>query len=351
VREQQHATGRVITLSSARCRAGRREEEYGRGVVLRSRLVLDAYELARHAAQTDVPVLVRGETGTGKEHLAATVHRLSPRRHALLCAVNCGAIPEDNLVASVLFGHERGAFTGADRRAEGLFEQAIGGVVFLDEVAELSRSAQAALLRVLETKKIRRLGGTCDVPVDVRIVAATHCDLDGMAEEGSFRRDLLYRLNAVTLELPPLRDRLDELEPLVELFLTRAREQWGLSVRGVAEAAMDGLRAYGWPGNIRQLRNVVERGALAARSPFIERSDLPRIIRDGTEPPSRSPPPRENGGGLTERLAEYEARLLADTLRRTNGNRAEAAKVLKVPLRTFYRRIRALGLSDGDSDE
>lgn len=318
------------------------------GPILEDERVQAAYALARRAAQTEMPVLILGETGTGKEHLARTVHAASTRLHGPFKAVNCGAIAE-SLVESQLFGHERGAFTGADRQTKGIFEQATGGVVFLDEVAELPLSAQAALLRVLETKTLCRVGGSREVAVDVRIVAATHCDLAKMVEDKTFRRDLFFRLNTVTLELPPLRERPGELEPLVELFLGEARQEWGLEVSSVDAAALELLRAYDWPGNIRQLRHAVEHAALAAGASLIRKEHLPGLILDarGARENTRELPDAntEEEPGLSDQLLAYEAQLVAVALRRAGGNRAAAAKILRVPLRTLYRRLKELKLT------
>ena len=309
-----------------------------RGHVLEDPAMVELYELAARCARVDVPVLVLGETGTGKEHLAHTLHRLSARAERPLRAINCGAIPA-TLTERTLFGHERGAFTGADRRAPGVFQEAHGGVVFLDEVGELSAGAQTSLLRVLETGQVRRVGSSVEERVDVRVVAATHCDLAAMVERGTFRRDLYYRLNTLTLEVPPLRRRLGDLPALVESFIDAARQQWGVDVAGVDPAVLQRLGDYEWPGNIRQLRNVIERACLTAEGGVLREVKLP------------DPKPQEvsgrrphagalDQGALKERIKSYEAEIIAGALERSGGNRKSAAQSLGLPLRTFFRKLK-----------
>jgi two-component system, NtrC family, response regulator AtoC len=328
-------------------------------VVLRNQRVLEIYALARRAARTDMPVLITGETGTGKEHLARTLHVHSARSAGPWRAVNCGAIPA-SLVESVLFGHERGAFTGADKRTPGLFEEAERGTLFLDEVAELPPAAQTALLRVLESKTYQRVGGNQQLRADVRIVAATHCDLERAVVEGAFREDLLYRINTAALELPPLRERRDEIDALAQRFLADCVRQWGVQIEAIEPDALERLRGYEWPGNIRQLRNVIERATLVAPLRVLRVQDLPAYVRDENGPirqrsapaPSASraassEPPLVPDGGLKPALRAYEAELIEQALRCTGGNRTAAAKLLRVPIRTLFRRLSELGISEG----
>ena len=228
----------------------------GAGVVVGERM-RPVWDMVDRVASSNLPVLVLGETGAGKEVVTRALHERSARKDGPRRSVNCAAIPP-TLVESVLFGHEKGAFTGADRATKGLFEQAHGGTLLLDEVGELPPPAQAALLRVLETKTLVRVGGDRDVLVDVRVVAATHRDLERMCQAGAFRWDLYYRLHGVTIELPPLRERADEIPRLVEVFLREACRDNGRAVRGFDPAALAALVAWGWPGNVRELRNVVE---------------------------------------------------------------------------------------------
>jgi DNA-binding NtrC family response regulator len=324
-------------------------------VVLHNERVLAVYALARRVARTDMPVLITGETGTGKEHLARTIHFESPRSTGPWRAVNCGAIPA-SLVESVLFGHERGAFTGADKRTPGLFEAAEGGTLFLDEVAELPPAAQTALLRVLESKTYQRVGGNQQLRADVRIVAATHCDLERAVSEGAFREDLLYRINTAALELPPLRERRDEIDVLAQRFLADCVRQWGLPVEAIEPDAMEHLRGYEWPGNIRQLRNAIERATLVAPLTALRLQDLPAYVRERSDEalaPSTTRASNEEPGlvpddGLKPALRAYEARLIERALRCTGGNRTAAAKLLRVPIRTLFRRLSELGVSEDD---
>jgi transcriptional regulator with PAS, ATPase and Fis domain len=285
-----------------------------------------------------------GETGTGKEHVARTVHRESERRDKPFIAVNCAAIAP-SLLEATLFGHERGAFTGAVARTAGVFERADGGVLFLDEVGDLSSSAQVALLRAIETQKICRIGSSSEIEVDVQIVAATHCDLEAMIEEETFRRDLYFRLNGIQLELPPLRERGDEIEPLVELFLAGARREWGVRARELTQEALDCLRRCAWPGNVRQLRYAIERAALLGGGEVIAAADLPSYVTTQlvATPATAAPEAAPVQLALKQELRRYERALIDEALRRAGGNRLAAAKLLRIPLRTLFRKLRASG--------
>ena len=303
----------------------------------------------QRVAKSAISVLVHGETGTGKEVIARAIHEGGPRKKHPLRTINCAAIP-GMLIESVLFGHEQGAFTGADKQAKGIFEQADGGTVFLDEIGELAASAQAALLRVLETKKLTRVGGDREIAVDVRVIAATHRDLDAMVEAGRFRQDLLYRLNTMTVRLPPLRERVDEIRPLAEAFLDDARRHVGSAVRAIDPAAMAALEGYAWPGNVRELRNVIERAVALAEGPAIALAELTEKVRGGgrTEAAPEVAEPGEMGavgeGGYKEHVRRYEARLILQALHKHNGNQTEAAKTLGLPLRTLVHKIREYGI-------
>ncbi len=311
----------------------------------RMRAVLD--EVARVAPST-LPVLVHGETGTGKELIARAIHDQSPRRGAPMRSINCGAIPS-SLVEGMLFGHERGAFTSADKQQKGLFEQAHGGTVFLDELGELSMTAQAALLRVLETKKLMRIGGDREIEVDVRVVAATHRDLEAMCDAGAFRRDLVYRLNAVVLDLPPLRERAVEIEPLVAALLAEANTSSGRAVRGLSPEALELVRRYPWPGNVRELKNAIERAVVIARGDLVTEADLPARVRESApRTPSTAPEDARELGDFKERVKQQtqklETEMIVEALRRTHGNQTEAAKLLNMPVRTFTHKMRELGI-------
>ena len=320
--------------------------------VIASAVMRELYEDASRLARATMTVLIHGETGAGKEAVAQAVHDLGPRRDRPLVYVNCAAIPEQ-LVEGTLFGHERGAFTGADQRQKGLFEAADGGTVMLDEIGDLPQAAQAVLLRVLETKRVRRVGATEEVPVDVRILAATHCDLEAMVAQGTFREDLLFRLNAMTLVVPPLRERREEIAPLCERFLEDAiREASDTPVRSIAREALDLLEQYGWPGNVRELRHVIERAVVIARTDQITVLDLPPRIR-GTAAvptaaapaaapvaPSLAPPPSD--GDYRSKIQHFERQLIIDALRKCGGKQKDAAELLGLPLRTLAHKLSTL---------
>jgi DNA-binding NtrC family response regulator len=320
-------------------------------IVAQNQRMLHAFDLARRAARSDLPVLVLGETGTGKEVLARTIHAASPRAMRPFHAFNCGALPP-SLMQSVLFGHEKGAFTGAAQSHAGVFEQADGGTLFLDEVGELSAEAQVALLRVLEAKVVTRLGATMERKVDVRVLAATHRDLPALCIEGRFREDLMHRLNAVTLVLPPLRERSDEIPVFSERFL-RGSHLPADCARSIAPAALDALCAYRWPGNIRQLKNVIERAAVLALGDVIELDDLPEELRVQTaskqaaetrDPPKAKPTKPSPHLPFNQRMQEYEAELIRHALAESEGNRTRAAQRLRMPLRTLMKRLRTYGI-------
>ncbi len=351
-------------------------------VVLNSKM-RDTYQMVSEVASYNAPVLVLGETGTGKEHVAHALHAMGNRRNKPFKVINCGGMPP-GLVESTLFGHEKGAFTGAHGRAPGLFEQANGGVLFFDEVGELSLEAQASMLRVVETQRITRIGSSKEIAVDVRIVGATHCNIEAMAQAGTFRRDLMYRLNTITIELPPLRERRDEIAPLAELFAKRAFESCSRSSPEIAPAVIEALERYDWPGNIRQLRNVLERCPLLCDQNRIEPNHLPHFLRSpkavvpSPEPPACSqsqgsahfgtdacaPAPgaaAEAASGAadptmswSDQLRQLEIDLICQALQRTGGNQSAAARLLRMPRRTLTHKLTAFGLRDAtrlsDSD-
>jgi two-component system response regulator AtoC len=346
------------SLSSPAATPAFRPEASG-GLVVRSRSMQTVQQLVQRVAVTDMPVLVVGETGVGKELVALAIHGASPRKERPFRTVNCGAIPE-GLLTSVLFGHEKGAFTGAVQTNKGLFEEADGGTLFLDEIGELSPATQAALLRVLETHRITRVGSQRERPLDTRVIAATHRDLEAMAEAGTFRTDLLFRLNAFVLNVPALRERQEEIEPLVDHFMQLASTKFGAPRKQIAQAALDALRAYHWPGNVRELRNVVERAMVMSDGPAILLSDLPERLRGdagaGAELERLSELPDANlltlppGDQETyrDRVREYEVQLLTAGLRVTNGNQTRAAELLKLPLRTLVHKMKLYGIRRPD---
>lgn len=312
------------------------------------------WDMIDRVAPSVLPVLVQGETGTGKEVVARALHARSNRKEGPLRSVNCAAIPP-NLVESVLFGHEKGAFTGAERTSKGLFEQASGGTLLLDEVGELPAGAQAALLRVLETKQLVRVGGERELAVDVRVVAATHRDLEKMCAENAFRWDLFYRLHGVTIALPALRERTEEIRPLAESFLRDACRDNARAVRAIDDVAMTALHQWHWPGNVRELKNVIERAVVIARGDVVTIDDLPERLRPPAPAAGQSPGPAAAAGPVLspdldykERLRlemqRYETTLIADALARTNGNVTAAAQALKIPVRTLTHKMQALGI-------
>ncbi|APR76178.1 Response regulator of zinc sigma-54-dependent two-component system [Minicystis rosea] len=314
------------------------------------RTVLDT--VTRFARAT-LPVLIHGETGTGKEVVAHAIHAASPRRHKRMIVVNCGAIP-DQLVESTLFGHFRGAFTGAVQDQKGIFEAADGSTVFLDEIGELSLSAQAALLRVLDTSRITRVGSTRETEVDVRVVAATHRDLEAMCEKGTFRSDLYFRLGGLTLTVPPLRERRDDIPPLIHRFLHEANQATGADVRGLSPSALALLQGYSWPGNVRELRNAIHRAVAIAQGETLSDDDLPdRVCRSGHRAETSAPEkpssaavgrPALMPAGLKMTMKQTEIQLILGALEAASGNQTAAAKLLKIPIRTLAHKIKTLGI-------
>jgi DNA-binding NtrC family response regulator len=324
-------------------------------LVRRSPSMLELAHMIERLAPRRISVLVLGETGTGKELVARELHEKSERKDGPLQIVNCGAIPEQ-LTASVLFGHVRGAFTGAMRDQEGVFAQADGGTIFLDEVGELSAEAQTMLLRVLDTQRICPIGGKREQTVNVRVIAATHRNLAAMAEQGAFRLDLYHRLNSVVLRIPPLRDRRQEIVPLAQHFLERFQPS-GPSF-SLSDEVCTRLMAYSWPGNVRELRNVIERAVALCESAVIREEDLPHHLVLGDHPPPMAaepappppsaeepePAPVDGSLGLRRALREQEIKIIEAALQSTDGNQRRAADLLQIPLRTFERKLRILGI-------
>ncbi len=326
-------------------------------IVVASARMREVFETIARVSSSSLPVLILGETGSGKEVVARAIHAGSPRKKGPLRCINCAAIPA-TLLEGMLFGHEKGAFTGADRATKGIFEQASGGTVLLDEIGELAPAAQAALLRVLETKRVTRLGADRETDVDVRVLAATHRDLHAMAEAGTFRWDLLYRLDAMTLSLPPLRERREDILPLAELFLREANRENGRAVSDIDAAARRLLGAYRWPGNVRELRNVVDRAVVITRGETITVDDLPERVRasvphagEGASevpPTANSAPPDDPLLDYKERvrvrMQAYETDLILEALERHHGNQTEAARALQMPVRTLTHKIQQYGI-------
>ena len=291
---------------------------------------------ARRFAHSKVAVLIEGESGTGKELVARLIHDGSPRSKKPFVRVNCAALSEQ-LVESELFGHERGAFTGADQLRIGRFERADGGTLLLDEIGEMPIHLQAKLLRALEEEEIERVGGTRTVSVDVRVVATTNRDLDSECLKQNFRSDLLYRLGGVRLHLPPLRQRREEIPSLVEHFIARFGPENPSPVTSATPRTVELLRAYSWPGNVRQLRNAIHRACLLARGPRLEPDDLP---------PLSEPTPRAAEEPRT--LEEIERRVILETLREFGGNKTAAAQRLGVTARTLLNKLKKYGKAAGN---
>jgi len=316
------------------------EVEGFEGVVGTSAAMREVMELAMRVAPFPSTVLLTGESGSGKEAVARAVHRASPRRDRGFVAVNCGAIPE-NLLESELFGHEKGAFTGADRAREGVFEEADGGTLFLDEIGELSLPLQVKLLRVLQERVIRRVGGSGERPVDVRVLAATARDLVEQVKAGKFRDDLYYRINVVQVHIPPLRTRPEDIPLLAEHFLRRHAERLQVPTPGLPRALLPVLAAYSWPGNVRELENVLER-ALILSGGEIGVEHLPPHVRSGKQLFEL----RDDEGDLSvkRRLPALEKTLIARALERCNGNRTRAAELLDLSVRALSYKIHDYGL-------
>jgi two-component system response regulator HydG len=285
--------------------------------------------LVERAAPSTVPVFISGESGTGKEVTAQKIHSLSERRHGPYVPINCAAIP-DNLIESELFGHEKGAFTGADHRHEGCFERARGGTLLLDEITEMRTDTQAKLLRVIQERKLTRVGGTREVPTDVRILAASNRDLDAAVRERRLRQDLYYRLNVLPIHLPPLRERLEDVPLLVSDFIQRANRDNHKQVEGIEEDCLEALSRYHWPGNIRELLNVIERAVIVTQSSLLSTRDFPPQIA------------RSVGQDLnfTVRvgcsLRDVQREFVSRTIAYADGNKVRAAEILGVPRRTLY---------------
>ncbi|MBT1074802.1 sigma-54-dependent transcriptional regulator [Geobacter grbiciae] len=310
----------------------------------------EVFRIVTKIAPTASTVLIYGESGTGKELVAKAIHDGSPRKEKPFFAINCAAIPE-SLMESELFGHEKGAFTGASSRELGIFEAADGGTVFLDEIGEMSVAMQAKLLRAIQSKEIRRVGGKVNIPVDVRIVSATNRDLEAEIKRGGFREDLFYRLNVIRITLPPLRERGSDVAALADFFVKKCSAQTGITVRGIAKPALKLIMDYSWPGNVRQLESVIERGALMAESDLIQPEDLPAEITEGLSRagwlPFELPP-----DGI--QFDELERNLIIKAMERADWVIAKAAPLLGMSYKTLQYRLekfeigRDRGTGNGD---
>jgi DNA-binding NtrC family response regulator len=306
-------------------------------IVGQSTAIREVFACLRQVADTDLPILIQGESGTGKELVARAIHNLSSRRDGPFLATNVGALPE-TLIESEVFGYEKGAFSGSVREKPGWFEMAQGGTLFLDEVGEMAPKTQVDLLRVLEQREVRRLGGRTLIPLDVRLVAATHRDVDELLAEGKLREDLYYRLNVVPLRIPPLRERRDDIPSLVQHFLERACARQGREPKQVARAALRILCEYSWPGNVRQLRNCIDRMVALVEGPVIHAEDLPREM---TSTPGARP-----GGvlNLDAAVQEAEKATILAALAQCDNHRERAAQLLGVSPRTLRYKLNRYSL-------
>ncbi len=356
----EHAVGDIQRMSKP-VEIGEVYEEQDT-IVGQSRPMREIYkQLGRISAQP-VTVLIRGETGTGKELIARAIYQHGHRAHKPFVAVNCAAIPE-NLLESELFGHEKGSFTGADKTRIGRFEQAHGGTLFLDEIGDFDLQLQAKMLRVLQEKVIQRVGGREDIPVDVRIIAATHRNLEKMVAEDQYREDLFYRLNVVSITLPPLRKRREDIPFLIDYFLKRFGREYGFDAPSISPRAVDFLQSQEWPGNIRQLQNVIRKALLASRGYTIGWQDCRNILFD-------SEAGREVSTGLEQLVGEtltrvingeletalpdltkrFEREVYGQAIRRSEGNQAKAARWLGVSRLTLREKLKQYGFYPGKSE-
>ncbi len=324
--------------------------ERGRSLLGNSEAVRRILDLCKRIAATRTTVLITGESGTGKERIARAIHDAGDRRDRPFLVINCGAIPE-TLIEAELFGHERGAFTGAVASRLGLFREAEGGTLLLDEIGDLAPSVQVKLLRVLQERKVRGIGATGEVAVDVRVLAATNRNVDEDVRIGKLRQDLYYRLNVIRIEVPPLRDRLEDVRPLADHFLQQCAAEQGKDIRGFSADTLRALEGYAFPGNVRELENIVERAVALAQGPVIGLGDLPPELAGATAQPLPALVGlSEEGCNLDDVLGEVERRLILQALERTGGVRTQASKLLNVTLRSLRYRLQKHGLGDSESD-
>ncbi|HYF51170.1 MAG TPA: sigma-54 dependent transcriptional regulator [Planctomycetota bacterium] len=355
----ERAVSRRAALRDARSQREALKQRPGAlsGLIGSSAALKQLCDEIRQVAPTPTPVLIEGPSGSGKELVARALHDASRRAGQPFVAVNCGAIAE-NLLESELFGHEKGAFTGADSTRVGLFEEANGGTLFLDEIGLMSSACQGKLLRTLETGNVRRVGASREFKVDVRVVAATNEPLSGLVQHKRFREDLFYRLNVVTLRVPPLSDRREDIASLSYHFALRFAQASGKAFEAFTPEALDALQAYSFPGNVRELRNIVERAVVFSRGPVISAHDLPETIRPRNDKPQDEISAdarlahlltelmRQEADGLDEQLEQIERALILQALKNTDGNRSEAARRLKIQRTTLLQKMERLGLAN-----
>ena len=312
------------------------------GIITRSPRMEDLLRQARLVADSDASVLIYGDSGTGKELLARAIHRASPRRDKAFVAVNCGAIPEP-LLESELFGHARGAFSGAVQAHKGLFQAADGGTIFLDEIGDMPLALQVKLLRVLQERKIRRVGGTEEMAVDVRVIAATNRDLTSMVAENQFREDLYYRIRVIPIHIPPLRHRRDDIPILASHFLSRLNGVMGKNIRGLSDEALKKLEVYDWPGNIRELENAMERAYILETSGELSAQHLPDAVSAVSQFFKAGAIP-EDGMDLEAYVSNLQKSYLEEALNRTGGVQVKAAELLRMSYRSFRHYMQKYGI-------
>ncbi|MBI3799088.1 MAG: sigma-54-dependent Fis family transcriptional regulator [Deltaproteobacteria bacterium] len=324
----------------------REEVEKGWGEFIgRSAAMQQQYEFIRHVANSSTSVLILGESGTGKELAARAIHRASPRREALFVPINCAAIPPD-LLESELFGHSKGAFTGAFKERVGKFEMADGGTIFLDEVTEMRPPLQAKLLRVLQEKEVERLGSNRSISIDIRVIAASNQDVRRALQQGTLREDLFYRLNVFTITMPPLRDRVEDVPLLADYFIEKYAVKLGRGRPTISTAALTHLQSYAWPGNVRELENVIERALVLGQGEQIDTRHLPPEIVSAAEPlASLAAPAPAQRLALIPAVEHLEKMLLSQALQQVAGNKAKAARLLDISERTLWYKIKKYGLS------
>ena len=332
VRERQ----RLVT-ENRELRLALRERHRVDGIVGESGRMQEVLSLVHRVAGSDATVLIQGESGTGKELIAKAIHHASPRAAGPLVTVNCAALPE-SLLEAELFGHEKGAFTGATITRQGRFEVAHGGTLFLDEIGDLPLHLQVKLLRVLQEREFERVGSSRAIPVDVRLIAATHRDLAALVKAGAFRDDLYYRINVVTIVVPPLRDRREDLPPLIDHFVRKCAEANRKRIVGVTREARDLLLRYDYPGNVRELENVIERAVVLTRDDVIGPADLPLTLQD---PPTET----AEAAGLTAAVEGLERRMIHAALARASGVQTRAAESLGISERVLRYKLRKYGLA------
>ncbi len=312
-----------------------------REIIGKSTAMTDLLTTIARVAPSEATLLITGESGTGKELIAAATHYNSPRRDKPFVKINCAAITE-TLFESELFGHEKGSFTGADKRKDGHFVLADGGSIFLDEISEMPLPMQVKLLRVLQERELTRVGGEAVIKVDVRIITATNRSLPDLIKEGAFREDLYYRLNVIEVDMPPLRERREDIPLLAEHFRVFFAGQNRKELKGFTPGSMDHLIRYGWPGNVRELRNAVERGVVMATGEYLDLDDLPALATDGISPGDAALALQASAGNVT--LDEVEKSTILQTLEATEGNKSEAARRLGITRKTLHKKLKLYGV-------